>query len=61
MGVGNEAGEADVDRAAETSIDGRRRTEVSNALPMVKLPTHRNHAAPHILTALLTHKAGVNT
>lgn len=50
-----------MDRAAETSIHGRRRTEVSDALPVVELPAHGNHTAAHVLTALLTHKAGVNT
>lgn len=50
-----------MDRAAETSAHGRSRSKVSDALSVVKLPTHRNHTAPHILTALFTHKAGVDT
>lgn len=61
VGVGDEAGEANVDRAAEASVDGRSRSKVGDALAVVKLPTHRNHTAPHVLTALFTHKAGVHT
>lgn len=49
-----------MDRAAETSVHGRSRSKVSDALAVVKLPTHRNHTAPHILAALFTHKAGVD-
>lgn len=49
-----------MDRAAEASIHRHGRSEVSNALPVVELPTDRNHTAPHILTALFTYKAGVD-
>lgn len=60
VGVGDEAGEADVDGAAEASVHRRRRGEVGDALAVVELPTHGNHTATHVLTALCTHKAGVD-
>lgn len=60
MGVGDKASEADVDGAAETSADRSCGAEVGNALPVVELAAHRNHAATHILTALLAHKASVD-
>lgn len=50
-----------MDGAAETSVHRYGRGEGGDALAVVKLPTHRNHAAPHILTALFTHEAGVDT
>lgn len=61
VGIGDEAGETDVYRAAEASVYRCSRCEAGNTLTVVKLPTHRNHTAPHILTALLTHKAGMDT
>lgn len=61
MGVGNEAGEADVDGAAETSADRRRGAKVGDALTVVELAAHRDHAATHVLAAFLAHEAGVNT
>ena len=60
VGVGDEAGETDVDRAAEASVNRCGRGKAGNTLSVVKLPTHRNHTAPYILTALFTHKAGVD-
>lgn len=60
MRVGDEAGEADVDGAAETSADRRRRAKVGDALPVVELATHRDHAAPHVLATFLAHEAGVD-
>lgn len=60
VGVGDEAGEADVDGAAETSADGRRGAKVGDALPVVELAAHGDHAAPHVLTAFLADKAGVD-
>lgn len=60
MGVGDEAGEADVDGAAKTSADRRRGAIVGDALPVVELAAHRDHAAPHVLTAFLAHEAGVD-
>lgn len=49
-----------MDGAAEASVDGGSRGVVRDALSVVKLPTHRDHAAPHVLATLLTHKAGVD-
>lgn len=49
-----------MDGAAETSVDGGGWGVVCDALSVVKLPTHRNHAAAHVLASLLTHKAGVD-
>lgn len=49
-----------MERAAEASVQRGGGSVVGDTLSVVKLPTHRNHAAPHILTALLTHKAGVD-
>lgn len=60
VGVGDEAGEADVDGAAETSADRRRGAKVGDALPVVELATDRDHAAPHVLAAFLAHEAGVD-
>lgn len=60
VGIGNEAGETHMDRAAEASIHSDRRSKVSDTFPVVKLPTDWNHAATHILTALFTHKTGVD-
>lgn len=60
VGISNEAGEANVDGTAETSVHRYGRGVVGDALAVIKLPTHRDHAAPHILTALFTHKAGVD-
>lgn len=60
VGVGDEAGEADVDGAAETSADRRRGAKVGDALPVVELAAHWDHAAPHVLAALLAHEAGVD-
>lgn len=60
VGIGDEAGETHVDRAAEATVHGHRGSEVSDAFPVVELPTDGNHAAPHILAALFTHKAGVD-
>ena len=60
VGVGDEAGETDVDGAAESSVHRCRRGEVGDTLPVVKLPAYRNHTAPHILTALFTYEAGVD-
>lgn len=60
VGAGDEAGEADVDGAAEASVHRCSRGVVCDALSVVKLPTHRNHAAAHIFAALFTHKAGVD-
>lgn len=61
VGISDEAGEANVDGAAETSVHGYGRGVVGDALAMIKLPAHRDHAAPHILTALFTHKTGVES
>lgn len=58
--VGDEAGEADVEGAAESSADGCRRAKVGDALPVVELAAHRDHAAAHILAAFLAHEAGVD-
>lgn len=60
VGVGDEAGETDMDGAAESSVHRCRRGEVGDTLPVVKLPTYRNHTAPHILTAFFTYEAGVD-
>ena len=58
--VGDEAGETHVDGAAEASGHGRGRGEAGDTLPVVELPTHGDHAAPHVLTALFTYEAGVD-
>lgn len=50
-----------MDGAAEASVHGCGRGEVGDALPVIKLPAHGNHTAPHILAALLTDEAGVDT
>lgn len=60
MGVGDEAGEADVEGAAETSADRRGGAKVGDALSVVELAAHRDHAAAHILAAFLAHEAGVD-
>lgn len=60
-GVGDEAGEADVDGAAEASVNRSRGAEGGDALPVIKLPTNGDHTAPHVLTALFTDKAGVDS
>lgn len=60
VGVGDEAGEADVDGAAETSADWRSGAKVGDALPVVELAAHGDHAAAHVLAALLAHEAGVD-
>lgn len=60
VGVGDETGETDVDGAAEASVHRCGRGEVGDTLAVIKLPTHRNHTAPHVLTALFTYKAGVD-
>lgn len=49
-----------MDRAAEASVHSDRRSKVSDAFAVVELPTDWNHAAPHILAALFTHKTGVD-
>lgn len=59
--VGDVAGQADVQRAAEALVMGLRRREGRNAVAVVELPTQWDHAALHPVTGLLTHKAGVNT
>lgn len=59
-GVGDEAGETDVDGAAEASADGSGRGVAGDTLAVVKLPTNRDHAAADIFPALLTHKTGVD-
>lgn len=59
-GVGDEAGEAHVDGAAEASVHRHRGGKVGDAFPVVELPADGNHAAPHVLAALFTHKAGVD-
>lgn len=60
VGVGDEAGETHVDGAAEASVHSHRGSKVSDAFPVVELPADGNHAAPHILAALFTHKTGVD-
>ena len=57
--VGQEAGEADVQRAAEAAVDGRRGGVAGGALAVVELPAHGDHAAPRLLAALPAHEAGV--
>lgn len=60
VGVGDKAGETDMDGAAEASVHRRGWGVVGDTLPVVKLPTHRNHTTPHVLTALLTDEARVD-
>lgn len=60
VGIGDEAGETDVDGAAEASVHRCSWGVVGDTLAVVKLPTHWDHTAPHIFTALFTYKAGVD-
>lgn len=60
VGIGNEAGETDVDRAAEASVHRCSGGVAGDTLPVVKLPTHRDHTASYILAALFTYKAGMD-
>lgn len=60
VGVGDEAGETHVDGAAEAAVHGNRGSKVGDAFPVVELPTDGNHAAPHIVAALFTHKTRVD-
>lgn len=60
VGVADEAGETDVDGAAEASAHGRGWGEAGDALAVVKLPAHGNHAAAHVLAALFTYEASVD-
>lgn len=60
VGVGDEAGETDVDGAAEASIHRCSGGVAGDTLPMVKLTTHRDHTAAYVLTALFTYKAGMD-
>lgn len=60
VGIGDEAGETDVDRAAEASVHRCSRGVVGDTLPMIKFATHRNHTASYILTALFTYKTGMD-
>lgn len=60
VGIGDEAGETSMDRAAEAPVHRYSWGVVGDALPVVKLPTHGNHTTAHILAAFLTHKAGVD-
>lgn len=58
--VGDEAGEADMKGAAEPSANRRSGAKVGDALPVVELAAHRDHAAAHILAAFLANEAGVD-
>lgn len=59
--VGDVAGQAHMQRAAEALVMGLCRREGRNTVAVVELPTQWNHAALHPVTGLLTHKAGVDT
>lgn len=49
-----------MDGAAEASVHRRGRSEVCDALTVIKLPADGDHAAPHVLAALFTDEAGVD-
>lgn len=49
-----------MDGAAEASVHRCSCGIIGDARTMVKLSTHRDHAAAHIFTALFTHKASVD-
>ena len=60
-GVGDVAGQADVQRAAEAADLGHGGAVLQDAVHVVELPTHRDHAALHIAPRRLAHEAGVHT
>lgn len=57
MRVGDVAGQAHMQRAAEALVMGLCRREGRNTVAVVELPTQWYHAALHPVTGLLTHKA----
>lgn len=60
-GVGDVAGQADVERAAEATALGDGGAVLQDAVHVVELPTHWDLAALHIAPRRLAHKAGVYT
>ena len=58
-GVGQEAGQADVERAAEAAVDGRGGGVAGGALAVVELAARGDHAAPRLPAAFPAHEAGV--
>lgn len=58
-GVGDVAGQTDMEGAAEASVMLGRGGEFQDTLHVVELSTHRDHTAPDFLTGFLTHEACV--
>lgn len=58
-GVGDEAGEADVQRATEAAGQGHGGGVLHDALLVVELATRGDHATLHAISQLLAHKTGV--
>lgn len=57
MRVGDVAGQAHVQGAAEALVVGLRGGEARNTVVVVELPTQRDHTALHPVVGLLTHEA----
>lgn len=57
MRVGDVAGQAHVQGAAEALVVGLRGREARNTVVVVELPTQRDHTALHPVVGLLTHEA----
>lgn len=60
-GVGDVAGQTDVEGATNPFILGLGGCVFQDTLVMVELPTYRHHAPLHTVARLLTHKACVDT
>lgn len=60
-GVGDVAGQTDVEGAAEAAVLSDGGGMFQYAFHVIKLPTHRDHTPPDLLVRLFTHKTCVHT
>lgn len=59
--VSDEAGQTDVEGAAEAPVQGGNESVIGDTPSMVELPTRWDHTAPHVLPGLFTRKTGMDT